>query len=257
MGALYLAQRSLLYLPDRSRPQLGRLADLGVREVAVNTADGLSLVSWYRPPDNGAPVVVYFHGNGGHIGYRADRMRRVAEAGFGVLMPEYRGYGGNPGSPSETGLFADGEAALNFLRAEGIDLRRLVLYGESLGTGVAVYLAAQHDVAALILESPFTSIAAVAQYHYPVVPVAWLLRDRFDSGSRIENVKAPFLVVHGGRDQIVPTRFTKALYAIAPEPKEIWFSADAGHEDLAGYGALDAAFDFIARRLGFQPASPR
>jgi fermentation-respiration switch protein FrsA (DUF1100 family) len=121
---------------------------------------------------------------------------------------------------------------------------------------VAVYLAARHDIAALILEAPYTSIAAVAQYHYPFVPVVLLLRDRFDSASRIAKVKAPILVVHGGRDQVVPTRFTKALYAAAPEPKEIWFSADAGHEDLAGFGALDAAFDFIGRRVGFQPGKP-
>jgi len=255
--ALFFYQRQLLYFPDPRRPQLGDLAALGVREVQIVTADGLSLLGWYRPPEEGRPVILYFHGNGGHIGYRAERVRRFAEGGFGLLTPEYRGYGGNPGSPSEAGLFADGTAALEFLSSERIDPRRLVLYGESLGSGIAVYLAAQHEVAAVILEAPYTSIAAVAQYHYPFVPVALLLRDHFNSLSRIGRVKAPVLIVHGGRDPVVPARFSKALYAAAPEPKEIWFAADAGHEDLAGYGALDAAFDFIARRAGFQPGQPR
>jgi uncharacterized protein len=249
LSYLYVFQRQLLYFPDRSRPQLGALAQLGAREVSLTTVDGLSLLSWYLPPREGRPVILYFHGNGGNIGYRADRLERFGREGYGVLMAEYRGYAGNPGAPTETGLFDDARAAGDFLQREGIAASRLVLYGESLGTGVAVHLAATRQIAGLILESPFTSVAALAQYHYPYIPVALLIRDRFDSLSRIGGVRAPVLILHGGRDVIVPDRFSRALFDAAPEPKEAWFAADAGHEDLAGFGALDQVVLFIERHL--------
>jgi hypothetical protein len=216
----------------------------------LSTEDGLSLLSWYLPPGPGQPVIAYFHGNGGHIGYRVERLLRFARQGFGVLMLEYRGYGSNPGTPSEAGFYADGRAALDFLDREGVAPNRLVLYGESLGSGVAVELAAQHEIAALILEAPPTSVAEVAQCHFPYVPASRLVTDRFDSLSRIGKVKAPILVLHGERDRVVPIRFGRALFDAAPEPKESWFAPEAGHEDLARYGGLDAAVAFIERRLG-------
>ncbi|HEX4695021.1 alpha/beta hydrolase, partial [Sphingomonas sp.] len=199
------------------------------------------------PPREGRRVIAYFHGNGGNIAYRADRLMRFARDGFGVLMPEYRGYGGNPGTPSEAGLFADGHASLDFLRGEGIAGKRLVLYGESLGSAVAVEMAATVQIGALVLESPFTSIAAVAQHHYPFVPAKLLVLDRFDALSRIGQVRAPLLVLQGGRDPVVPPHFGDALFAAAMEPKERWFAPEGGHEDLARFGALDAVVDFIAR----------
>jgi fermentation-respiration switch protein FrsA (DUF1100 family) len=250
LASLYVFQRHLLYFPDRSRPLLGLLAPLGVREIGITTADGLSLVSWYLPPREDRPVLAYFHGNGGNIGHRADRLRRFAQEGYGVLMLEYRGYGGNPGTPTETGLNADARASLDFLEREGIAADRLVLYGESLGTGVAVHIAAQRRVAAVILESPFTSIAAVAQYHYPFVPAAMLVWDCFDSLSSIGRITAPLLVLRGGRDAVVPVRFGQALFDAAPEPKQSWLAPDAGHEDLARFGALDAAVAFIEEHAG-------
>ena len=248
LGGLYLFQRHLLYFPDRTRPELGDFSLLGFREVKVTTADGLSLLSWYLPPREGRPVIVYFHGNGRHIGYRAARLRRFAHDGYGVLMLEYRGYGGNPGTPSEAGFYTDAAAALDFLARDGITPNRLVLYGESLGSGVAVYLAAQREIGALILEAPFNSVAEVAQYHYSFVPASLLLRDRFDSISRIGNVKAPILLLHGDRDRVVPVRFGRALFDAAPEPKTFWFSPEAGHEDLARFGALDAVAAFLDKR---------
>ena len=250
VGGLFLFQRQLLYFPDRTRPELAGLGSIGVREVKLSTDDGLSLLSWYLPARAGRPVIAYFHGNGGHIGYRAERMRRFAHNGFGVLMLEYRGYGGNPGTPTEEGLYADAAAALDFLLRDGITPNGLVLYGESLGSGVAVYQAAQREIGALILEAPFTSVAEIAQYHYSFVPASLLLRDRFDSLSRIGNVKAPILLLHGDRDRVVPVRFGRALFEAASEPKVFWFSPEAGHEDLARFGALDAVAAFLERHLG-------
>jgi len=250
VGGLYLFQRQLLYFPDRARPELLGLEKLGVREVMLTTEDGLSLLSWYLPARPGRPVIAYFHGNGGHIGYRVERLLRFAREGCGMLMAEYRGYGGNPGAPSEIGFYADGRAALAFLDREGVAPSRLVLYGESLGSGVAVALAVQQEVGALILEAPPTSVAEVAQCHFPYVPASLMVIDRFDSLSRIARVRAPILVLHGESDRVVPIRFGRALLDAAPDPKEGWFAPEPGHEDLARYGGLDVVVGFIDHRLG-------
>jgi fermentation-respiration switch protein FrsA (DUF1100 family) len=250
LAGLFVFQRSLLYLPDPSRPAIGALAALGAREAVVPTADGLDLLAWYRPPPQGRPVIAYFHGNGGNIGYRTERFVRFAREGYGVLFLEYRGYGGNPGTPSQAGLYADAEAALRFLERERIGADQVVLYGESLGTAVAVHLAAERRVAAVVLESPFARLTEAAQYHYPFVPVALLLLDRFDPLSEIGRIEVPILFLHGGRDRVVPPRFGRALFDAAREPKEQWFEPDAGHGDLSHFGAFDAVFDFLRRRLG-------
>jgi uncharacterized protein len=247
IGALFLLQRRLLFRPGRSRPELGELAGLGVRKVTLTTADRLALVSWYRPPPSGRPVILYFHGNGGHIGYRAERLRRFADEGLGVLLLEYRGYGGNPGSPCERGLYTDAEAAIAFLERQEIAPDRLVLWGESLGSAVAVDMAARREVAAVVLEAPFTSIVAVARLRYPYLPAAMLVRDRFDSLARIDRIRSPLLVMHGGRDGVVPIRLGRTLFDAAPQPKEGWFAPRAEHENLAAFGALEAAVAFIER----------
>jgi fermentation-respiration switch protein FrsA (DUF1100 family) len=228
------------------------MAHLGIaalRAVEITTGDGLRLLAWYLPAPADRPVVAYFHGNGGNLGYREARMMQFAAAGFGALFLEYRGYGGNPGSPTEDGLYIDARATLDFLSAQGVDPARLVLYGESLGTGVAVRMASERSVGALVLEAPFSSIADVAQQRYWFVPVRFLLKDKFDSMTRIGTVRAPILMLLGERDRIVPPQFGRALFAAAPEPKELWLAPDGGHEDLRHFGGLDAAVDFIRRKL--------
>jgi fermentation-respiration switch protein FrsA (DUF1100 family) len=249
LGLLFIGQRRLLYRPDVTRPVLGDLATLGVREVTLQTADGLALLSWYLRPPDGAPIIVYLHGNGGHIGYRTERIRRFSGAGFGVLMVEYRGYGGNPGLPSEVGLIADARAALGFLDEQRIGPKERVLYGESLGSGVAVLVAAHTPVAALILESPYTSISDVAQYHYPFVPVRWLLRDPFDALAAIGAVEAPSLFLQAEDDHVIPPRFGRALYAAAPEPKKSWSTASGGHNDIGRHGGIAAAIAFVQQQF--------
>ena len=247
VGAIYLFQRNLLYFPDTDRPDARELGLSVVREVELVTGDGLRLLAWYASPGPSQLVIVYFHGNGGNIEYHADWLRRFHDEGFGALFLEYRGYGGNPGSPSEQGLFADARAGLDFLASQGVEPGRVVLFGESLGTSVAVRMASERPVALLVLESPYTSIAAVAKRHYPFLPVDLLLRDRFDALSRIAAVRAPLLVLQGGRDQVVPPQSGRELFAAAPEPKEIWVAPEGGHNDLADFGALDKAVDFIRR----------
>jgi fermentation-respiration switch protein FrsA (DUF1100 family) len=190
--------------------------------------------------------VLYLHGNAGNIGHRAPRLAALAGFGWGVLMLEYRGYGGNAGEPSETGLFADTRAAYAALLDRGIEASRIVPWGESLGTGLAVRLASEAAVGAVLLESPYTSIAAIARRQFPFVPVDWLLRHRFEVIGRVERVRAPVLVMAGGRDAIVPPAMSRAVFAAANEPKAFWFAADAGHNDLAEAGALEAARAFVA-----------
>lgn len=248
VGGMYLFQRDLLYLPDTARPSLARAAIPGLSEVETVTADGLRLLAWYAPARAGRPTLLYLHGNGGNIAYRADRARKLTAAGYGLLLVEYRGYGGNPGSPSEDGLHADAEAALAWLASRNLPPGYIVLYGESLGTAVAVRLAAETaargaPVAALVLEAPFTSIADVAQHHYPYIPARHLVKDRFDAEGRIAAARAPVLVMHGERDHVVPVRFGRALFAAAIEPKRGWFMPGADHVtifDGETFGVIEA-----------------
>ena len=231
LALLFGFQRQLLYPAGKEPPSLERAGLVGVMEpVTFDTEDGLTLLSWYRPPPVvSAPVILFIHGNGGTIEHRAGKARVYIPAGFGLLLLEYRGYGGNPGSPSEEGLYDDGRAALAFLAAHGIASAHVVLFGESLGTGVAVQLAVEQRAAALVLEAPYSSIADVAQSHFPLLPVWWLVRDRFDSVAKVGRVGVPLLVLHGERDQTIPVRFGRALFAAASEPKEAVWLPDAGH----------------------------
>ena len=254
VGGMYVFQRNLLYLPSGSVPVPAQSGVPEMRPVSLATNDGLELRSWYRPAETGLPTLVFFCGNAGNIGDRGFKVRPFLDAGLGVLLVGYRGYGGNPGSPSEEGLYADGRAALAFLRTAGVPAAGTVLYGESLGSGVVVQLAAEAagatPFAALVLEAPFTSIAAVAASHYPFVPARWLVKDRFDSAAKIAGVGSPVFVLQGGNDRVVPTRFGRMLFAAAVEPKEGRWIAGAGHNDLYDFGGAEAVLDFLRRRLG-------
>jgi fermentation-respiration switch protein FrsA (DUF1100 family) len=253
LGYMFVVQRSLLFLPDRTPPDLDQAGVAGLMEaVEVTTADGLRLAAWYAPPPGSqAPVMLYLHGNAGHIGHRGGKVRAYIDAGWGVLLLEYRGYGANPGSPTEQGLYADARAALDFLQAEGVDAGHIVLYGESLGAAVAVQMATERPAAALVLEAPFCSVGASAVYQYPIFPMArWLVRDKFDSLSKMSGVHVPLLILHGERDRVTPARFGRALLAAANEPKESRFYPEGGHVGLEEHGATEVVLDFVGRWLG-------
>ncbi len=156
----------------------------------------------------------------------------LLDAGFGLFLAEYRGYGGNPGKPDETGITADARAVMAYLAEQGIAGERVILYGESLGGGPAVKMALEFDVAGVVLESPFTSIADVAQSHYWYLPARWLVLDRWDNAERIARLDAPLLILHGENDRVVPSRFGRELFERAPEPKRAVFVPGAGHNGL-------------------------
>ncbi len=249
VAAVYLGQRRLQYEPARSSPGTPEAAKLPqARRVQVRTADGLDLFAWYAPPASPSrPVILFFHGNSGHIGHRAFKARRFVEEGYGFYMCEYRGYGGNPGSPSEEGLYADGRAALSWLAAEGLSPERLVVYGQSIGTGVATQIAVEAHPRALVLEAPFTSIVDVARDRFFWLPVGLLIEDRFDSIAKIGQVHAPVLVLHGDADTVVPYRLGRELFEAAAEPKKFVTFPGGGHSDLHRHGGIRAVLEWLAR----------
>jgi fermentation-respiration switch protein FrsA (DUF1100 family) len=242
---LYVAQRAMMYVPDTARIAPARAGLAGADEFVLETADGERIVAWHVAPRERRPVVVYFHGNGGNVSYRAPRFRALADVGLGVLAVSYRGYGGSSGRPSEAGLIVDAAAAYaEASRRYAAD--RVVLWGESLGTGVAVALAAERPVKALVLESPFASTLEIAARAYPVFPVAWLMKDQFRSDLRIGKVTAPVLVMHGGRDSVVPIASGERLFDLVAAPKRFVRFPDGEHNDLDDFGATATAIDFIA-----------
>ncbi len=239
IAIMFLLQRSFLYFPSAD---LQPLTD-GMRLVETGTADGLTLSHWYRPPAQpGAPVIVVFQGNAGNLSHRVPKFIGLAGQGLGLFFVGYRGYGGNPGEPHQDGLLADGRSVLDWLAGQGIGPERVVLYGESLGSGVAVHLAAERSVAGVVLEAPYSSVAEVAQHHYWYLPAKWLILDKWNSVAWVNQLSVPLLVVHGERDRVIPARFGKRLFAAAREPKELLLHPDAGHNDLL-------TFPQVARRI--------
>ncbi len=250
-GGLYVWQRHIIFLTDTARPDpvLAGVPDIDVR--SIRTADGLNLVAWYRPPAaDDRPVVLFLHGNSGNIGHRGGRVASLGALGWGVMMVEYRGFGGNPGSPSEAGLALDAQAGYAALRAEGIAAERIVVWGESLGTAVATRLVTEAPAAALILEAPFTSMADIARMRYRFVPVDLLLKDRFDTLARIGTVETPLLVIHGDRDGMIPFAMGRRVFDAATSARrQFWAAEEAGHNNLVEHGALDVAYGFIDSAL--------
>jgi len=257
---LWLGQRRLLYLPVARVLPPDAVGLRAVRPLTISTADGIHLGAWYVPPAGDAPpaaTVIVFNGNAGNRSYRAPLAGRLADAGYATVLFDYRGYGGNPGSPTESGLLEDARALLRSVsRMEAVDSGRVVYLGESLGSGVAVRLALESPPAGLVLRSPFTSVTDVAAHHYWFLPVRRLLWDRFDSLARIGDLRCPLLVVAGDGDSVVPIAFSRRLFDAAPEPKAFVTVAGANHNDeplAAGTPLMEA----MLPRLRAWAAAPR
>jgi fermentation-respiration switch protein FrsA (DUF1100 family) len=255
-ASLYVMQRRLIYVPDPARhaPAEAGLAD--VREIQLATPDGERLIAWRAQAAPGQPTLLYFHGNAGNLFGRADRIQRFSQAGLGVFMLSYRGYSGSTGKPSERANVADAVLAYEHLRGEGVAVGDIVAYGESLGSGVAVQLAASRPVGALILDAPYTSLVDIGKSLYPSMPVDLFIADRYESKRRIQSVKAPILFLHGTRDDTIPIGFGKALFEAAPEPKEMAILTGAGHSDIFLFGALSRITDFLAKYRGAAARGP-
>lgn len=249
---LWAGQRQLMYFPFGQLPTLASLGVDDVEAVAFTTGDSVRLSGWFfRAGPGTKATVIVFNGNAGNRAYRVPLAIALRRLGLQILLFDYRGFGGNPGAPTEQGLAMDARAAREFLiRQRQVDPGQFIYFGESLGTGVAVSLAIEHPPAALILRSPFTSMADVGQHHYWWLPVRRLIRDRYDSLSVISQLRAPLLVIAGERDSIVPAEFSRRLYEAAPQPKMFVSIPDADHNDhelLAGDTMIDAIASFLSR----------
>ena len=244
--AAWLGQRRLMYFPDPSRvsPAAAGLTD--VKEDMLDVTDGAKLVTWQAAARPGRPTLLYFHGNAGGLINRAGRFARYRAAGYGLFAVSYRGYSGSTGHPSESANISDAVLAYEALRRRGVEPEDIVVYGESLGSGVAVALAVQKKVGAVVLDAPYTSIVDIAAGQYPFLPVRALLTDRYESSKLIQRVTAPVLILHGTRDRIIPVEMGRSLHALAKEPKRLVIFPNGGHVDLDDHGAMQEVEKWVS-----------
>jgi fermentation-respiration switch protein FrsA (DUF1100 family) len=244
---VFFGQRKLMYFPDRARTLPAEVGLAGVEERTIETPDGMRVVAWYGRAQPGRPTLLYFHGNGGSLANRAPRIARFMDEGWGVYMMTYRGYGGSTGAPSEAANVADARLAYAALVNEGVRPTSIIVYGESLGSGIAVRIAAELPVGGVILDAPYTSIVDVAAQAYPFLPVRLFLLDRYESARSIAGIKAPLLILHGERDGVVPVGMGRELARLAPEPKRLVTFPNGRHSDLYidGNNAIDAVRSWI------------
>lgn len=252
LALIWAGQRRMMYFPFGTPPTPDEAARLGAETVTFTTPDGLTLAGWFVPaPRRPARfTALVFNGNAGDRSFRAALAMAFRRHDIAVLLFDYRGFGGNPGSPTETGLENDARAARAYLESRGdVDASRIIYFGESLGTAVATNLAAEQTPAALVLRSPFRSMADIGAFHYPLLPVRWLLRDRYDVRETIATVRCPVLVIAGERDRIVPLDESRALFERAPEPKQLVVIGGADHNDealVSGREMIDAITSLLA-----------
>jgi uncharacterized protein len=244
---LYVMQDKLLYNIDPVRTPPAEAGLASVREIEMMAADGARLIAWHATARPGQPTLLYFHGQGGTLKARTRRFQRFMGEGLGVYMMTWRGFGGSTGSPSEVHNVADARLAYETLRRAGVAPRDIALYGESLGSGVAVQLATAVDAAGVILDAPYTSTVDVAADRYPLFPVRFAMRDTYQSSRFIKDVRIPVLILHGEKDTIIPVGYGKRLYEAANQPKQLKLFPDGGHTDLYYHGALDTVRTFLGQ----------
>jgi len=250
LAVFYAKQREFLFpIPQTVRTAPDAAGFPEAEEHVLTTADGEHVIVWHVPAKPGHPVVLYFPGNGDFLAGAVGRFRGMTADGSGLVALSYRGYAGSSGQPSERGLLLDAAAAYAFTSAR-YNAGRIVVWGFSLGTGVAVAVAAGQPVGKLILEAPYTSIVDVAGSHFRIVPVRWLLRDQFHSDDRITRVTAPLLVMHGENDLTIPIALGERVFALAHAPKRFVRFAEGGHDNLGAFGAIEAARQFIGGANG-------
>ncbi len=244
---IYFLQRRLIYIPsgDYVTPREAGLD--GVEEVVVRTRFTRRLLAWYAPARPGRPTILYFHGNAGSLASRAGRLNFFRQQGYGVLLTTYRGYSGSSGTPAEYPIKMDALYFYHWLQARGVRERDIIIYGESLGTGVAIATALGHNPGAVILEAPYSSAVDVGAARFPWLPVRWAMKDRYENTELIGRVTAPVFFVHGELDRVIPIRFARKLFEAASQPKEAVWLRDAGHNDLYSKGAFDLIRGFIER----------
>ncbi|NBX65831.1 MAG: alpha/beta hydrolase [Proteobacteria bacterium] len=255
LGSIYLLlvvlmvifQDRLLFMPDKKYYSPSDVGVSAYTEITVTTSDNIKLKGWYAEAQPGKQTILFFHGNASTWQWRAKDFEPLIQKGHGVLLAGYRGYGGNAGKPSEAGFYQDAEAYLAYLQSRQLPLSAIVLYGESLGTGVAVEMATRYkSVGGLILEAPYASIAETAAMHYPFVPfIRSLIRNRFDSIYKIGSVTAPKLVMVAADDRVIAPADGKRIFEYAPTPKALKVYERTSHNDIRAMGGLPDVATFL------------
>ena len=226
---LFFYQRNLLYHPNENN-YFGDKLTVGIKKVKITTQDNIELLAWYHEKNlKDYKTILYFHGNAGSLENRIHKLNHFKNLDINFLIIAWRGFSGNEGKPSEKGLYEDGESAVKWLLNKGIEEKNIILYGESLGTGIATHISQNKNFAGVILETPFTSMVDVAKTFYPYIPVSLVLKDKFENKKKMKNISSPILVMHGELDQIVPFRMGEKIYKIANNPKYSYFTKYDNH----------------------------
>lgn len=242
----FVLHRYFLYLPDKTRYAPKDVGLAGVEEITFKGKGGANLIAWHLPPIGRKPTLLYFTGNSGSAANRARKIEAIAASGYGVLMLNYRRYGGSSGWPTEANNISDAVAAYDLLRSSGVRARDIVAYGESLGTGVATRLVLERPVKALVLEAPFTSVVDVGRQVWWFLPLRLIMTDQYRTIDRIGSVDVPLLILHGARDRLIPVTQARELHAAANEPKRLAILRSGDHNDLFDHGAWDKVTGFLA-----------
>jgi fermentation-respiration switch protein FrsA (DUF1100 family) len=250
----FIFQRNFLYFPSPiyMTPREAQ-APSAFQEITFTTEDGLALKSWYAPATSKPLTLVFFHGNGDTLRTVAPIAAPFINAGYGFLLTEYRGYSGLPGKPTEEGLYADARANIHQLILQGIDPHHIILFGYSLGTGVAVQMATEFPVGGVILAAPYTSMADMAQVRFPIFPARYMVLDRFDNEKKIAGLTMPLLMGNGGRDAVVPPAQGQKLFAEAQAPKQFYVDPNAGHTDLFTANFYTSALQWLDQQSKNKP----
>jgi len=242
----YIFQRNLLYHPKENN-YFGDPLTVEIEKVKINTQDRIELLSWYHKKNlNDYKTILFLHGNAGSLENRIHKINHFKDLNVNFLLISWRGFNGNKGKPTEKGLYEDAKSAVAWLKSKGINENNIIIYGESLGTGVATEIAQNENFAGIILESPFTSMIDAGKNKYPYLPVRLLLKDKYESNKKIKNIKSPILIMHGKVDTIVPFDMGKKMYELANEPKYYYFSEYDDHMMEYNEKLLKALKDFIS-----------
>ncbi len=231
IGYMYYNQRTFLYHPEKEVVGLEYFNLPRTKEIYLTTKDGVKIQAWYSKPDNGHEMVVFFHGNSGHIPQRVDKLKELKSMGYGFIIPAWRGFGKSEGSPSEEGIYNDANATLDFLKKEGYDLKKVIIIGESLGTGIATKMATENDFKGLLLITPYTTISDRASEIYFYLPIKSLVHDNFDNINNISKVEEPVIIIHGDNDDIIPHTHSLKIIKEANEPKKLIIYPDVNHSN--------------------------
>lgn len=249
--SIFVLQGLLVYRPKGGQRDPKEIGLSKVEELKLNTPDGQELVAWYAPAEPGYPTFIYYHGAIGSLATRRDKFHRITRRGYGLFVVSYRGYSGSTGRPNQGWLTCDSLMAYDYLRKEiGIPADEIIIYGESIGTGIAIPVATARDSAALILEAPYTSIVDIGYHRFPYLPIERFFFEKYRSSSVIKRVKVPTFVFHGKQDKDIPFKFGKALYDEIEAPKRIKIFEEGAHTGMYNLGAFNHIEDFIQEHVG-------